>query len=94
MMIIVAGSLYVPPGSRDEFLARSSEAVVQARVTAGCHDFAVSPDIVEPDRVNIFEAWADRAALEAFRGSGPDDGLSSLILRAAIAEHIVQAESP
>src|SRR6185437_3931032 len=35
-MIIVSGRLYVRPERRDAFLAASSEAVKQARRTAGC----------------------------------------------------------
>lgn len=90
-MIIVAGRLYVRSGTRAEFLARSMEAMAQARSTTGCHDFVVAADPLEPDRVNVFEAWQDRTALAAFRGSGPDENFSSLIVSATVAEHVVAA---
>ena len=90
-MIIVAGQLYVRPGARAEFLARSAAAMREARRTPGCHDFVVAADPLEPDRVNVFEVWTDRAVLVAFRGSGPGDDLSPLIVRAAVAEHVVVA---
>ena len=91
-MIIVAGQLHVRPGTRAEFLARSTTVMVQARQTAGCADFVVAADPLEADRVNVFERWVDRAALTAFRGSGPDAGQAALILRAAVTEYVVAPE--
>ena len=88
-MIIVSGRLYLRAGSRDEFLRRSSEAIVEARVTSGCRDFVVAADPLEADRVNVYEEWESREALEAFRGSGPGEDLSALILRAEVSEHVV-----
>lgn len=88
-MLIVAGRLYVRPGMRDEFLARSAAAMRQARQTPGCEDFVVAPDPLESDRVNVYEAWRDAATLAAFRGEGPADDLSALIVRAAVAEYRV-----
>lgn len=42
---------------------------------------------VEPLRVNVFEIWRSHEALSAFRESGPDDGLASLITRADVHEY-------
>lgn len=89
-MIIVAGRIYLRPGSRAEFLDGSAEAMRQARETPGCLDFVVAADPLEADRVNVFEAWSHQEALDAFRESGPDDQLSSLIVRAAVAEYAVE----
>ena len=61
----------------------------QARRTEGCLDFVVAADPIEADRINVFEAWTDRAALDAFREGGPDHDLSALIVRASVAEHQV-----
>ncbi|WP_458329367.1 putative quinol monooxygenase [Micromonospora soli] len=71
-MIIVAGTLYVDPAERDAYLASCVEAVRAARLAPGCVDFAVSPDLVEPGRVNVYERWESDEQLLAFRGSGPD----------------------
>lgn len=86
-MIIVSGKIYVRPGSRDEFLARSAGAIVEARRTAGCRDFVVAADPIEHDRVNVYEEWLSREALVSFRGPGPDDDLSSMIARAEVVEY-------
>jgi len=78
-LIIVCGSLRLVPGQRDTFIARSLPAMRAARQAAGCLDFSVSPDPLDPDRANVLERWESHAALQAFRGSGPDDDLSALI---------------
>ena len=90
-MIIVAGRIHVRPGFRAEFLELSMDAMKQARRTRGCIDFVVSADPLEADRVNVFEQWTDREALEEFRQSGPEDEMSSLIMRAAVDEHEVSS---
>lgn len=79
MAIIVSGKIYVKSGQRDKFVERSLRAVTIARQATGCLDFAVSPDPVEKNRVNIFEKWTSRGALRAFRGNGPEASVVSLV---------------
>jgi quinol monooxygenase YgiN len=93
-MIIVAGKIYVRSGARHEYLASSFEAVVQARKSSGCRDFVVAADPLENDRVNVYEEWESEAALLAFRGSGPDADLMTLIVRAEVARHVVASSGP
>ena len=87
--VIVAGKIYVVPGNRTEFIKRSLESVRRARKAAGCIDFAVSADLVESDRVNVFEIWTSMQALHEFRGSGPDDKLTQFIVDVEIGEYLV-----
>jgi quinol monooxygenase YgiN len=93
-MVIVAGRIYVRPGTRAEFLTRSAEAVVQARRSAGCRDFVVAADPIEAERVNVYEEWESEEALRAFRGEGPDQELTSRIVRAQVSKHRVAASEP
>jgi quinol monooxygenase YgiN len=93
-VIIVSGRIYVRAGARQEFLTSSAEAVVQARSAPGCRDFVVAADPIEPDRVNGYEEWESEAALLAFRGDGPSQDLSALILRADVSRHIVSSTDP
>jgi quinol monooxygenase YgiN len=86
-MLIVAGQIRVT--DRDRFLALSRESMEGAREAPGCLDFVVSPDPLEPARVNILERWTDRPALEAFRVGGPDDDMRSLIESAEVKEYEV-----
>jgi quinol monooxygenase YgiN len=89
MTIIVAGRIDIQPGQRQRFLDGSLEAMRLARETTGCEDFVVAADPIDPHRVNVFEGWHSRQALLAFRDTGPDDGLASLIVRARVREHEV-----
>lgn len=79
MAIIVAGKLKLKPGSRDEFVKKSLEAILQARELHACEDFSVSPDPIDENRVNIFEKWVAREPLDNFRNSGPDNDSFSLV---------------
>lgn len=93
-MIIVSGKIYVRSGSREEFLASSSEAIVKARKSPGCRDFVVAADPLEPQRVNVYEEWESEEQLLAFRGSGPDESLSSLIENADVSRHEIASSGP
>ena len=88
-MIIVSGKIYVRPGTRETFVAQSSEAVELARRTEGCRDVVVAADPHESGRVNVYEEWDSREALLKFRGEGPGDDLSASIVRADVTEYEV-----
>ena len=101
-MVIVAGHVVVDPEQREDYLSGCVEVVRQARRTAGCLDFALSADLLEPGRVNIFERWESQAAVDAFRGwghlppegqgDGPSDEQGAAILAASVAEYDVGDE--
>lgn len=93
-MVIVSGRIYVRPGTREKFLNASLEAVSQARARADCRDFVVAADPIEPDRVNVYEEWESEEALLTFRGEGPGQDLSSSIVRADVARHVVSSSGP
>jgi quinol monooxygenase YgiN len=93
-MIIVSGRLHVTPGQRDAFLASSRGAVLEARRAAGCRDFVVAADPIDPDRVNIYEEWDSEAQLDAFRGAGPGPELVRVIERADVSRHRVASSGP
>ena len=88
-MVIVAGHLTVPANRRAEYLDACVEVVRLARDAAGCLDFALSADLLSPDRINVYECWQDAASVETFRGSGPDDQLSELITGAHVSQYEV-----
>jgi quinol monooxygenase YgiN len=88
-VLIVAGALYVAPGDREEYLAGCRAVVAQARTADGCLDFALSPDPVAADRINVYERWQDRHGLEAFRGAGPDPAQAGRLVAADVVEYEV-----
>lgn len=88
-MVIVAGHLVVDPRERDSYVANCRAVVELARRAPGCLDFTIAADLVEADRVNVFERWESQAAVEAFRGGGPSDDQQTAILSASVAEYDV-----
>lgn len=93
-MIIVAGHLVVDPEQRDSYLAGCADVVDQARQAPGCLDFAITADLLAPGRVNIYERWESRQAVETFRGSGPSDEQVGAIIAATVHEYDVAEERP
>jgi hypothetical protein len=54
----------------------------------------VAADPIESDRVNVYEEWESEEALLTFRGDRPDQDLSSSIVRADVARHVVSSSGP
>ncbi|SEG91153.1 Antibiotic biosynthesis monooxygenase [Thermomonospora echinospora] len=90
-MIIVSGRIHVDPQARDEYLAGCRPVIEQARSTPGCLDFVLSADPIEPGRINVYEQWESDAALEGFRGSGPEPAQQAEIRDAHVRRHRVSA---
>jgi len=93
-MIIVAGHIRVAANSRSAFLEGFAEAIHLARREPACLDFCVSPDVVDDERVNVYERWQSRSALMSFRGEGPTDELNAVVVGADIEEFEVQLAAP
>ena len=91
-MVIVAGHVIVGREKRDDYLDGCGPVVEQARSAPGCLDFAISADLLDATRINIFERWDSQDAVGAFRGSGPDDVQTEMIVSAAVSEYDVSGE--
>lgn len=92
-MIIVSGAIYVDGDRRAAYLEDCHDVVVAARAAAGCLDFHLAADPIEPDRINVFEQWESASAVEAFRGSGPSGDQQATILRATVTQHEVASST-
>lgn len=88
-MIIVAGALIVDPEGRDAYLESCVSVVAAARRAQGCLDFALSPDLLEPGRINVYERWSSEEDLHSFRGSGPDDAQLAELLNVDVSDYAV-----
>jgi quinol monooxygenase YgiN len=93
-MVIVAGHINVDPEQRESYLADCVSVVEQAREAAGCLDFAITGDLIDPGRVNVFERWVSQAAADAFRGSGPSDEQGAAMLSASVTEYDIADVRP
>lgn len=85
-MIIVTGYLIVDADQRTAYLRGCEAAVAQAREADGNLDFALSPDLLDAERINVQERWETRDALASFRGSGPSDDQAEQIRFADVHE--------
>jgi hypothetical protein len=63
--------------------------VEQARRARGCLDFALSPDTLDPRRVNVFERWSSDEELQRFRGDGPRPDLAGRIHQADVRRYLI-----
>jgi quinol monooxygenase YgiN len=88
-MIIVAGALTVHPDGRDVYLEGCADVVAAARDAEGCLDFALSADLLDRGRINVFERWRSERDLHRFRGEGPDDGQRDALLTIDVDEYEV-----
>jgi quinol monooxygenase YgiN len=85
-VIVVAGLLRVAPDQRDAYLAGCPAVMRAARDAEGCLDFHLAADLLEPDRINIFERWTSAEAVTRFRGEGPPDAQQAMIVGAEVHE--------
>ncbi|MEU6643066.1 antibiotic biosynthesis monooxygenase [Saccharomonospora sp. NPDC046836] len=93
-MVIVAGHILVTPQGRESYLRDCVRIVEQARRAPGCLDFTISADLIDVGRINVFERWDSRVAVESFRGAGPGDDQRAAIVHASVAEYDVTNERP
>ncbi|MFI6268411.1 putative quinol monooxygenase [Micromonospora zamorensis] len=94
-MLIIAGSLQVEPAAREAYLSGCEQVIAQARATAGCLDFLLAADPLEPGRIHVYERWESAEQLAAFRGSGPSDTQEVEILDADVQRYLVSGvEAP
>ena len=88
-MVIVAGHLTLDPEQREACLAGFMRVVEKARQADGCLDFAMSADLLDPGRVNLFERWESQEAVKAFRRKAPRVKRHAVMLSVSVAEYDV-----
>jgi quinol monooxygenase YgiN len=64
-VVIVAGTFTVDPARRAEFLEGRLESIRASREDAGCLEYTMSADAVDPGVVRLFEMWPTQADLQA-----------------------------
>ncbi|WP_069885334.1 putative quinol monooxygenase [Streptomyces luteocolor] len=86
-MIIIAGKLWVEAGAREAYLVGCVKVVEEARAAAGCLDYALSADVADPDRINVYERWETDQDLARFRGAGPEPEQAARIRDAEVSKY-------
>jgi quinol monooxygenase YgiN len=93
-MVIVAGHVTVDPEQRESYLAGSMGIVEKARQADGCLDFAMTADLLDPGRVNLFERWESQEAVKTFRRRAPRNKQRAAMLSVSVAEYDIADVRP
>jgi quinol monooxygenase YgiN len=87
--VIVAGPVFVEAADRDRVVAGLRIVVEAARRHPGCLDLSISPDPVDPGRVNIFEHWESQEILDSWRAVAPPPTSSAEVEEDRVRKHVV-----
>ena len=80
---------------RDAYLDSCAGIVESARQAPGCLEFSITADLLEADRINVFERWESDEQLEGFRGGGPSSDQADRIRSAEVQKYrISSVEEP
>ncbi len=63
-MLIIGGTVDVHPDDRDTYLDSVAAVTPPSRAEAGCLVYQFSVDPWDPNRICLFEVWADQEALD------------------------------
>ena len=64
-MLVIAGTIRVPRRNLDGLRPHMLAILGASRAEDGCIVYSYAEDIEEPGLIRVFEAWRDRAALDA-----------------------------
>jgi quinol monooxygenase YgiN len=64
-MLIVAGTVRVPPGNLDGLRPHMAAMMAASRAEDGCLAYGYAEDVAEPGLIHVFERWGNQAALDA-----------------------------
>lgn len=62
--VIVQGVFFVDPGERDRFIDASTEGMRASRAEAGCQEYVLAADPLDPGRVVLSERWESMELLQ------------------------------
>jgi quinol monooxygenase YgiN len=93
-MVIVAGHITVDPEQRESYLAGCMSVVENARRADGCLDFAITANLLDPGRVNLFERCETQATVETFRRSAPRNRQGAATRSVSVGEYDIADVRP
>jgi quinol monooxygenase YgiN len=88
-MLAIAGHLYVKKSERDKFVEGHRAVIAKARKAEGCLDLAISADMIEDNRVNMFELWESQEKLDAWRKVAPAPDVQAEIEGGNVQLHVI-----
>jgi quinol monooxygenase YgiN len=94
-MLIIAGFFTVPADQRKPFLDAFADLVRRGRAAPGCLDLSLSPDPLDPTRINTIELWQSEADLDAWSKVSNPPKLDIQIEDGSVQKHhISRSERP
>lgn len=78
-MVIIAGYVIVDAADRSSYVDAHRDLVGRARAFDGCIDLSISPDSLDPRRINNAEIWRSPEKLDEWRAraDAPDHGIAT-----------------
>jgi quinol monooxygenase YgiN len=64
-MLIVAGTVRLPPGNLEAFRPHMAAMMAASRAEDGCWAYGYAEDVAEPGLIHVFERWGSQGALDA-----------------------------
>jgi quinol monooxygenase YgiN len=68
-MLLIIGSVRVPPANLDAARPAMAAMVAASRTEQGCIEYSYAEDLFDAGLIRVTERWTTRAALEAHFGS-------------------------
>jgi quinol monooxygenase YgiN len=84
-MLLIAGTVRVPPQNLADLRPHMRAVLGASQAEDGCLVYSFAEDVQDPGLIRVFEAWRDRAALDAhgasahlaaWRAAGREHGVS------------------
>lgn len=63
-MLLIVGTIRLPPERLDAARPVMRRMVEQSRAEDGCEDYAYAEDVLDPGLIHVTELWRDQAALD------------------------------
>jgi quinol monooxygenase YgiN len=98
-MLIVAGTITIEPGKRDDFLQARESSIKATRSEPGCLEYGFAADSLESDVVRVFERWETQEALNTHLGvlasAQPESGAPAIkVVGADILQYDIASSGP
>jgi quinol monooxygenase YgiN len=85
-VLVIAGSVRIDAGVRDELIGTAIDVVRELRKQVGCTHVAVSADLEDPSVLHLFQTWDSPAALMANIGSPEIAAIRDVVGKLGIRE--------
>jgi len=64
MRIVISAMIDLVPGVREQTLRDAQKHIAGTEAEPGCLEYTWTPSFTRPDRIHVFEEWADEGSLK------------------------------